>query len=49
MDARTETNSGCLMINTLSEGNLDAPESNEAALPTAIALRTTIMNWRVPA
>jgi len=106
MDARTETNSGCLMINTLSEGNLDAPEiservsnfldhvqntfskalhnervqgtlissldideasqmllssligmnilirlkgSNEAALPTAIGLRTTIMNWRAPA
>lgn len=23
--------------------------SNEAALQTAIALRTTIMNWRVPA
>jgi TetR/AcrR family transcriptional repressor of nem operon len=105
MDARAETNSGCLMINTLSEGNHDAPEiservsnfldhvqntfskalhneraqgtlissldineasqmlmssligmnilirmkgSSEAALPTAISLKTTIMSWRKP-
>jgi TetR/AcrR family transcriptional repressor of nem operon len=27
--ARAEANSGCLMINTLSEGNLDAPQISE--------------------